>query len=90
MFIFCGRLGLCAVPLVRSFVATQVVWPLFSNICNRGLDDKARTCNNDFCVFELFWGALEVRNIRFLVSFKFVLSVDQGELLLSRTVETNC
>ena len=75
--------------VVCIVVATQVVWPLFSNICNQGLDDKVHTCNNDFCVFELFLGALEVRNTRFLVRFKFFLSVDQGELLLSRTVETD-
>ena len=87
MFIFCGLLVLF-VPLVRTFVATLVVCPLIWNICTRGLFLGVRKCSNNSCfVFELFLGALEVRDC--FVCFKFFLSFDQGELLLSRTVETD-
>ena len=91
MFIFVDGWGFVLFRWSVVFVATQVVWLLFLNICNWELVDKAHKCDNNVCVFELFWGALEVRNNRFcLVRFKFVLLFDQGELLLSRTVETDC
>ena len=89
MFIFVDGWGFVLFRWSIVFVATQVVWLLFSNICNWGLVDEAHKCDNNVCVFELFLGASEVCNTRVLVSFKFVLLVDQGELLLSRTVETD-
>ena len=68
MFIFVDGWGFVLFLWSVVFVATQVVCPLFLNICNRGLFLGVRTCGNNscVCVFESFLGALEVRNTRFV------------------------